>query len=516
VRSDEETTEAAEIPGSMPSIVESFAIDGLHGFQSISFTSKRAGTVLIARNGSGKTTLLKALDAFLKRQFHRLMDFRFDQIRCKFTDVDREFVLKRSDLEDFFVFPEDQDLSRVSQRIDVPEQVLYLFIVSEWNYSKQKTLLRDHELVNKLWRVFDYNHYKAEKWLNDAASRFIARKPSLTDLFSFLNESLSGFDIVYLPTYRRIEQALEREEDSLRARRRAGPTQAAGMPLPPEMRFGLPDIPDRLTELNREITFESGFGYRKLSANMIVDLVDGKIAIGSDEINSRPSNDDLKLFFSRLEASQKGPGPRYFDDLLPDLEKLEPALKRLENDDFAKEEDRRYLLYFLNQLGKVINSTKEKELAVDRFVSFCNRYLSSEHDTNELPGEAGLPRHHRLGGKLLKLNRFDLSVSVETVLGARTIPLDALSSGEKQIISLFARLYLYPGKKIILIDEPELSLSIDWQRSILVDALNAPLCRQVVAITHSPFVFDNELEPYARSINVKTSVGPSQEESQAD
>ncbi len=80
-----------------------------------------------------------------------------------------------------------------------------------------------------------------------------------------------------------------------------------------------------------------------------------------------------------------------------------------------------------------------------------------------------------------------------------------MSSGEKQLISLFALLYLYPGKKIILIDEPELSLSLDWQRKILLDVLGAPSCAQVIAITHSPFVFDNTLEPYAKSLSLSIS-----------
>ncbi|KVD26004.1 hypothetical protein WI82_16180 [Burkholderia ubonensis] len=73
------------------------------------------------------------------------------------------------------------------------------------------------------------------------------------------------------------------------------------------------------------------------------------------------------------------------------------------------------------------------------------------------------------------------------------------------MISLFARLYLYPGKKIVLIDEPELSLSLDWQRQILPDILKAPLCQQAIAITHSPFIFDNELEPFAGSLKFRVN-----------
>ena len=43
-------------------------------------------------------------------------------------------------------------------------------------------------------------------------------------------------------------------------------------------------------------------------------------------------------------------------------------------------------------------------------------------------------------------------------------------------------------------------MSLDWQRNILVDVLNAPSCCQIIAITHSPFVFDNDLEPFAKSM----------------
>ena len=91
---------------------------------------------------------------------------------------------------------------------------------------------------------------------------------------------------------------------------------------------------------------------------------------------------------------------------------------------------------------------------------------------------------------------------LSSISSRREIPLDALSSGEKQMISLFAKMYLYPNKKIVLIDEPELSLSIEWQQKILIDIFRAETCAQLVAITHSPFIFDNELEPLAAPLEI--------------
>ena len=81
------------------------------------------------------------------------------------------------------------------------------------------------------------------------------------------------------------------------------------------------------------------------------------------------------------------------------------------------------------------------------------------------------------------------------------IELSDLSSGEKQIVSLFNHLYL-SGKSqyFVLIDEPELSLSVPWQRRFLTDIRKGGFCAGLVAVTHSPFIYDNELKQYAHSL----------------
>jgi hypothetical protein len=67
--------------GAEPSLIESFGIDGLYGYRSISLESEYAATILIAKNGTGKTTLLGALDAFLRLQLSRLRNLEFTKIR---------------------------------------------------------------------------------------------------------------------------------------------------------------------------------------------------------------------------------------------------------------------------------------------------------------------------------------------------------------------------------------------------------------------------------------------------
>ena len=88
-----------------------------------------------------------------------------------------------------------------------------------------------------------------------------------------------------------------------------------------------------------------------------------------------------------------------------------------------------------------------------------------------------------------------------------SLKLSALSSGEKQIVSVFARLLLDPNKKyFIIIDEPELSLSIEWQQRLLPDIVDSSSCNQLIAVTHSPFIFDNELSQFAGSLEVEMTL----------
>ena len=67
----------------------------------------------------------------------------------------------------------------------------------------------------------------------------------------------------------------------------------------------------------------------------------------------------------------------------------------------------------------------------------------------------------------------------------------------------FSKIYLSEASKrfIVLFDEPELSLSIVWQKQLLPDIINSEKCEFMLAVTHSPFIFDNELDKYAVGLN---------------
>jgi len=74
----------------------------------------------------------------------------------------------------------------------------------------------------------------------------------------------------------------------------------------------------------------------------------------------------------------------------------------------------------------------------------------------------------------------------------------SLSSGERQITTIFYAISQLKPQGIVLIDEPEISLHLDWQRKILRSISQIFETEQIIACTHSPAIGGdyeiNELE----------------------
>ena len=103
------------------------------------------------------------------------------------------------------------------------------------------------------------------------------------------------------------------------------------------------------------------------------------------------------------------------------------------------------------------------------------------------------------------LNKYMMNKDVEvTPMGLlvkskddnHVIPLNSLSSGEKKLLIIFLHC-LFNEDVPILIDEPEISLSIIWQENLLPDLLEKTNIKQVIVATHSSAVIsDSSLDKY--------------------
>jgi predicted ATPase len=85
------------------------------------------------------------------------------------------------------------------------------------------------------------------------------------------------------------------------------------------------------------------------------------------------------------------------------------------------------------------------------------------------------------GTKRLTLKDKELEIDASD----QHIDLSTLSSGEKQLIRIFVDL-LAVGGSIILVDEPEMSMHVDWQRKLVRSMRTLNPVAQIILATHSP------------------------------
>jgi predicted ATPase len=71
------------------------------------------------------------------------------------------------------------------------------------------------------------------------------------------------------------------------------------------------------------------------------------------------------------------------------------------------------------------------------------------------------------------------------------IPVEALSSGERQLLIMLGHLYFNSfgdRSSVFIIDEPEVSLHLRWQEMLLEKMMESNPRAQVIVATHSPEV----------------------------
>lgn len=99
------------------------------------------------------------------------------------------------------------------------------------------------------------------------------------------------------------------------------------------------------------------------------------------------------------------------------------------------------------------------------------------------------------GGKELTLGRRGIEVRV----GKKEIPLKALSSGERQLLFILLHT-MAGGSNAVIIDEPEISLHVDWQERLVRSMRTVNPDCQLILATHSPDVMANVDSKFIRRI----------------
>jgi predicted ATPase len=186
--------------------------------------------------------------------------------------------------------------------------------------------------------------------------------------------------------------------------------------------------------------------------------------------------------------------------------------KRLPAFEAAAEELTGVMGEFFRNLGAVIERIRADSNDFDSILEL----VINKAQIDRIMGLIGLVDEHesRMERAMLRITRFLDTVNafyadtgkelgIDTVghlevkaAGRPATSIEALSSGERQLLIIFANLLFgAPGeKRAFVIDEPELSLHLKWQGAFIDSMLKASPGTQLIVATHSPEIVGDHKE----------------------
>ena len=442
--------------------LKSFSINGLFGFKDIKIPFDKEAVILIAENGSGKTTILNALYYSISCKFHKLSSIDFNSIGLEFASgVSVE--IKKNDLNSFYEHDIFEFISLLKPFL--PSRDIEM-LRREARKSSSPEMIRRRllNLIDRYGASMPSKYYGIleEIDLRARSEKGEDQKSKVDKIRTTIQENLNE-SILYFPTYRRIEEDLKslgyEEEKIERLSFGEGESKL--------IQFGMDDVIDKFNEILTAIKNSALNLFSKVTGEILTQFVEGMAV--TQEMRDSIQPDMLNIVLSRLGEKNISKSDR---------ERIEELVSSREINYTQHDQ----LVYFLSKLVGLYEQQKAKDDSINQFATICNEYLNK---------------------KRIIYDEANVDISIIQTRNNSSIDIRNLSSGEKQIISLFSKIYLESSEEFILLfDEPELSLSLEWQKLLLPDILKSGKCRLLLAVTHSPFIFDNELDLNANDLDI--------------
>lgn len=430
-----------------------FKIKALHGFFDYDIKFNEDLTFLYGENGCGKTTILNILSHVLSGELFRLFNFKFNELSILYKNDNENRNQKESIIN---ILSKSNSKDRILEIRFKENPPVYIKNDSEFSRNEEinhKTSInrsrffKEYPVGEEIRKNFQYvflplnRLYTKNQYLNNTENDFIR--------FSKLN----------------IEAPLDIKDDMSNVEK---------------------IISDSVSQINARLSFEN-YDFResvlKSSLEIQTDFNIASFFKYFDESDVTSDLEDTKRRYINLlkkvktirNEKQEKDYIQYFDQLIKivnDNLKFSPKLKK----GFSAELIAPYLeLIRIKKLIKIQEAMNEKTYKINtpikEFLKFANRFLRNGEDEKEL-----------------KIDSFG-NVYFTTNYTNENISLKYLSSGEKQIVTLLTYLIFRVERDkftLFIVDEPELSLHLSWQKKFVstINEINPNM--QLVFATHSP------------------------------
>lgn len=416
---------------------------GHYNYDRITFNSDV--TFIYGLNGCGKTTVLNIIEAIITGQIYKLFNYDFYKIELKYASKNNGDKIHKINIE------------RNENTIKI------IFENKEYKIEKKREYIRDLRNFDR-----EYTYY--------------------FDKYKFLSDIKKTFNYVYLPLNRTFSiNDYESEDIRYIYQRKYFFNKIEGRDVEDISRdLSITQI-ERLieescTKINSEISKindkfrnnilkslldvnEQNLDLEKLKEEMLMQAINNSIEDTKEEY--------IKILkdLSLINEDEEKHFTEFFDGIGEDVDNINNI-------------ERGNLFSTLLKINEVIKIKKIVSLArdteekknnvrkpIEKFIHTMNEFINSGEDEKQLNID-------QMG-----------QVYFTTRYNKKGITIQDLSSGEKQLLTFFANLIFKVGDDtsgIFVVDEPELSLHLSWQKKFVEKTLEINGNIQLIFATHAP------------------------------
>jgi predicted ATP-binding protein involved in virulence len=443
----------------MPDWLKKVEAIGIYGRFDMEQGFQPGVNILHGKNGTGKTTLLHILANILNGDFNRFAFLNFASIKVLFDD-DSYVGMKRykGDSGNIIIVEQNgeeiQEISvnsiRKRERIHPSERVTRKGVAEE---------------IKNLHSVMPTAYFPAFRTMIEAWASMKSEQRHIVGSY-------------YVGTHGELfeEASGQRILETTFARELFGD-------FVPTINYPSPQqIGERLLSEIQQAMFTISQTDRKVISEAFVKTF-GALTKITEEVKSLPEEilDEIKSLSDQLEQSSLVTEPAFFAGAYFQLRQMAPSIQ-LRGD--AESVAVRILDLYRKALSEMVQVQDKSFAPIKRYLSSVNEFLSGN-------------------GKQMVITRNETATDRWPFVRVKfddetTSSLRVLSSGERQIVTLVYAATHMSRERIVLIDEPELSLHVDWQRLLLKKMSEQLGKRQIIACTHSPVIgadfFDRMME----------------------
>lgn len=400
-----------------------------------SFNNNENVLIIAGANGFGKTTILNIIYNFFNRKFQFFQKLVFEKITINLDDNISIVIFKKVENNEpnvkFRFAQNDETIETVNYSSKI-EQKIERLIERTLPVSKiDFDRWVDHRNEISLTTDDLINKY-ADQLPDEIIKKVLKIKQEKTNLI------LDSIKVHLIREQRLLKKVITAKRDY------------RGFKEKPIMMETIQSYANELRELITEYSQKSFKISQELDSTYPKRLISETAIVSEDEYNVR---------FNELKEKQNK------------LEKNNLYEIKQENLGYS-EADSKALLVYLNDLKKKLGVFDDLLVKLELFTSILNERRFT-HKTIEIDREIGF-YFKTITGKKLELTQ--------------------LSSGEQhEVVLLYELIFNAEQNILVLIDEPEISLHVTWQKEFLNDLMRIIEIQniQVVIATHSPSIIND-------------------------